>query len=76
MHVCAPDVCRVPPRAEGIRYLGTGVIDGYELQCGSWDWNLGPLGEQPEPSLQSLAQFFALFTGGRRELRIKSRQSF
>lgn len=56
-------------RSEGdVRSPGTGVVDGYELQCGSWDWNLGPLGEQPEPSLQSLA-------GGKRELRIKSRQS-
>ena len=32
---------------EGVRFLGTGVIVGGVLPCGSWEWNLGPLGEQP-----------------------------
>lgn len=27
--------------------LGTGVIDRYELLCGCWELNLGPLVEQP-----------------------------
>lgn len=27
--------------------LEDGVVDGSELPCGCWEWNLGPLGEQP-----------------------------
>jgi hypothetical protein len=43
---------------EGIRSLGTGVIDGCELSCGCWELNPGPLKEQSvfltaELSLQS-----------------------
>lgn len=28
---------------EGIRIGGIGVIDGCELPCAHWDWNLGAL---------------------------------
>jgi hypothetical protein len=26
-----------------LRYPATGIADGYELQCGLWDLNPGPL---------------------------------
>lgn len=48
---------------EGIRSYGTGVLNSYELLCGCWVLDLGPLGEQPllltaEPSLRPpLRQF-------------------
>jgi hypothetical protein len=32
---------------EGVGSLGTGVTDSYELPCGCWELNLGPLEEQP-----------------------------
>ena len=44
---------------EGIRLRGTGVTEGYELSCRSWELNLGPLQEQQmlerdEPSFQHI----------------------
>ena len=32
---------------EVVRFPGTGVTDGCELPCGSWELNQGPLKEQP-----------------------------
>jgi hypothetical protein len=32
---------------EGVRSLGTGVRDSYELPCGCWELNLGPPEKQP-----------------------------
>jgi hypothetical protein len=49
----------VPQKSEvGIGSSGTGIIDGYELLCGCWELNLGPLEEQQmlltaETSIQS-----------------------
>ena len=41
---------------EGVRAPGTEATDSCELQCGCWELNPGPVGEQPvlliaEPSL-------------------------
>ena len=54
--MCVP--CPWSPE-EGVKFLGTGVKDGCEPLCGCWEWDLGPLEEQPvllttEPSLQFL----------------------
>ena len=35
-----------------------GVTDGYELSCGCWEWNLGPLEEQPV--LSNLHSFYMI----------------
>lgn len=39
LHVCAVPV-------EDARFLGTGVMDGCELQCQWWELNPGPLHKQ------------------------------
>jgi hypothetical protein len=47
MCTCVPCVCWCPQRSgEGIRFPGTGVMDGCGLPCRCWDSNLGPLQEQ------------------------------
>lgn len=56
VHVCIPCVLRRPE--EVIGFLCTGVTDGCEIYCGSWELILGFLQEQKvllaaEPSLQS-----------------------
>lgn len=59
-HVCA----WCPQRLEeGVRALGTEVIDDDEMPCGSLEMNLDPLKEQlllltVEPSLQTLLVLF------------------
>jgi hypothetical protein len=35
-------------RRAGIGFPGPGVRDGYEVPCGCWEWNSGPLEEQLE----------------------------
>jgi len=46
--VPVPHMCLVPWRPEeGVTHSGTGVTDGSELSRGCWEWNLGPLEEQP-----------------------------
>ena len=42
------------------------IVDGYELPCGCWELNSGPLEEQPvllttEPSLQSQDVIFSQY---------------
>jgi len=51
---------------ESVGFPEAGVTDGYELPCGCWELNLGPLEEQPvlltaEPSLQISHPIFSLF---------------
>lgn len=42
-----PCVCLIPMEtSRGYQDSGTGVIDSYELQCGCWKLNPGPLKEQ------------------------------
>ena len=42
--VCAPPKCLLGTEVkEGVRSLKTGVMDGYELPRGCWDWSLGHL---------------------------------
>ena len=42
-HVCA----QCPWRSgEGIEFPGTGIKDSCKSQCGCWESNPGPLGEQ------------------------------
>lgn len=45
-------------KTESTGFCGTGITDGRELPCECWEWNPGPLKEQPElctaePSLQA-----------------------
>ena len=40
MQVCVPLVCPGSPE-EGIRCVGTGVTDGFELPCGCWELKPG-----------------------------------
>ena len=42
---CLP-VCLYTTSKEGIRSPRTGVTDSYELLCGCWELNPGPLEEQ------------------------------
>lgn len=42
VYVFEPHVCLVATGSSG-----TGVTDGYESPYGCWEWNLGPLEEQP-----------------------------
>lgn len=55
MYLCAPCVCMVPMRPEGIRSLGTGVTHSYEVPCGGQKLNVGPLQEQPVSALKHSA---------------------
>lgn len=53
LHVCL---------REGVRSPETGMTDSYELPCGCWELNPGPLEEQPvvlttEPSLSLTSDF-------------------
>lgn len=62
MYVCAACVCLEPTEArEDIRSLESGVIASWELPCGCWKPNLGPLEEHrmlftSGPSLQTLRE--------------------
>ena len=60
LHACLP-VHHVrawcPWRPENTNKLpGTGVTEGYESPCGCWEWNLGPLNEQPMPTAEPFLQ--------------------
>jgi hypothetical protein len=49
--VCMSMHCTCLESAEdrrGYQISGTGVTYDYELPCNCWEWNLGPLEEQPE----------------------------
>ena len=49
MYVC-PGMVNVwfPERPEeGIKSVGNGITDSCEPLCGCWEWNPGPLREQP-----------------------------
>jgi hypothetical protein len=48
MNVCAPCVCLVfEEPEEGIRFLGTVIIDGYEPPCEHWETNFRVSAMQP-----------------------------
>lgn len=46
---------------EGVEFLGTGVTDGCEPPCGSWELNLRPL--EDEPVLLTARPSFSLAPG-------------
>ena len=76
MHVCSPE--------EGVGYPGAGVTDGYELSCGCWKSNPGPLKEQrslltSKLSLQPpvwLAFLWLMLLVGMEPARNKKKQCF
>lgn len=47
--VCLCTMCVQCPQ-EAVRYSKTGFADGCELPSGCWEFNPGPLEEQPELS--------------------------
>jgi hypothetical protein len=56
LFLCALAVCLRACLCEGVRAFTAGVTDNYELSCGCWKLNLGPLEELlmllTAPSLQ------------------------
>lgn len=42
--ICAPCACSASVGSPGIER----ITDGFELPCGSWELNPGPLQEQPD----------------------------
>ena len=46
--LCSLVFCLYVCLHEGAKSPGTGVTDSYELSCGCWELNLGPLKEQPD----------------------------
>lgn len=51
MHVYAPHARR------SLQIPGTGIPYGYELPSDCWEWNLGPIEEQPELLTAELQSF-------------------
>lgn len=67
MHISVYHIYAWCPRRpkEGLRTHGPGVTDSYDLSCGCWKSNPGPVDEEPvlltaEPSLL----WFPFFGGG------------
>lgn len=54
LHVCTPRACRAGEARRGLRSLRTAVKDSFKGPRGRWEFNLGPLEEQPvlHPSFQ------------------------
>lgn len=47
MCVCAPCVYSALQKSKEVRFLGTGIMDGHELPCGSWELSASSGGVPP-----------------------------